>query len=1051
MKSINHFTEEKKIPKLSLLALFEEQVKIHPQKIALASPYKTLTFEELNEEANKLSCRLKENGIQQNSLVALKLEDKMMSIIGMLSVWKACGAFLPLDISQPEYRLAKIIENSKPVCLVTAQDMKLIDNESSTFYKFDVKKLTHSHSHSEKNRQTSDEYIVENQLAYVIYTSGTTGSPKGVMVGHDSLSNYFEWLLPKVKITEKDNAALLTSVSFDLSYTSLFSALISGASLYLPDLNTILDPRKLIKYLSEKKITYIKSTPSLFQVMFDIVGHFDLKTLRLIIFGGEQLERSLVQKISEDNDGISILNHYGPTESTIGCIANFVEDYHDPIPIGKPINNVHILILDNEGREVEDGEKGELYVGGKGLALGYINNLLLTKEKFINNPKNSMGLIYKTGDLVRKNERGEIEFLGRDDGQAKIRGYRVETKEVERAIQSHDLIGKAVVMVKTMEDGINHLIGYYTSKTEVTPKDLMNYLLDYLPSYMIPSKLYRIEKLPLTMNGKLDVRLLEASISTESTTQNHASKPSALKEKILQIWKMHLYIDAIDLSDDFFEIGGHSLAAMKVANDLSKELNVEISVKDIFQNSNIDKLATYVEKTKSNPENECVLTHQDLPLTYPASSEQIRLYTISKVHEEVLAYNLPILIKIEGEVSIDQLKESLKMLVRNHESLRTTFSFEGSTLFQIVHSELPIEIEHLLLKEENVDDVIKAQVKKFNLESDPLFRFKIYEIAASKTYVFMDFHHVIVDGVSLEILLEEFKNTITNKPLKRAEISYRDYTKWQNDRTKNICFEDEKKFWINHLDNPKVPHAEFPLDYERPTIMNFNGTTIRYILNEEICARLTEVARSNKVTLYMLLLSAYSILLSKYGDEENVVIGAPINGRTVQASHDLVGMVTNTLVLKFEIGMGESLRSQLKKNKNIFQKAIEYQNYPFDQLLRSMKVTVNPAKNPLFDSMFAYQEKENTEFYLGDSKVTVDAVSKNTSKFDNTMYVEKISDKLILKMEYNNNLYEESTMRSVVEDYVSLLEEIVENDDKKIKDYLKPNIEQPYFDMEITF
>ncbi|MGB7606717.1 MAG: amino acid adenylation domain-containing protein, partial [Lutisporaceae bacterium] len=636
--------------------LFEEQVARTPDNIAVVYEDKQLTYRELNEKANQLARILREKGVSSNSIVGIMVERSLEMLIGILGILKAGGAYLPIDLEYPEDRVRYILEDSGAEIILTqshlqsriilSQEILILDNEQI---------FTGDKGNFHKISKPDD-------LAYIIYTSGTTGKPKGVMLQNNSLVNYINWFAEEVKITYTDKAILLSSYAFDLGYTALYPSILNGAELHIVAKEIYSEPEALIKYINDNRITYLKLTPSLYNTVCNSEYFSEgkgLKSLRLIVLGGEQINVVDVEKTYKLYGNIKIMNHYGPTETTVGTAANIIEtdwlDEFKALPvIGKPISNSKIYIIDRYSKLNPLGVAGELCISGVGLARGYLNRPELTAEKFVDNPFEPGTRMYRTGDLVRWLPDGNIEFLGRIDHQVKIRGYRIELGEIENKLLSYETVKETVIIARDDNSGSKYLCAYVVGAKELTISELREHLSKDLPNYMIPSYFIQLDKMPLTPNGKVDRKALPEPNGSISSGSEYEAPRNSTEEKLVTIWREVLGIEKIGINDNFFELGGHSLKATSLVAKIHKVLNTEIPLKEIFKAPTIKEISEYIRASEESIYSSIeTVEEKDY---YEMSSAQKRIYVLQQFELNSTSYNMPRALELEGELDIEWLK-----------------------------------------------------------------------------------------------------------------------------------------------------------------------------------------------------------------------------------------------------------------------------------------------------------------------------------------------------------------------------------------------------------
>ena len=586
--------------------LFEEQVIRTPEKIAVVFEDKRLTYRELNNKANQLARILIKRGVKRNDNVGLLIENSLHTVIGIIGIMKTGAAYVPMDPETPEKRQDYIIKDCNINIIATDQSLaiqhkfpcEVIDITDENLYREEISNL--------------NEDVASRDLSYIIYTSGTTGKPKGAMIQQQSLVNYITWVIKTLQIGQSDKTVLLSSICFDLGYTAFFSSILSGAELHLLNKKEWLDSTKLLKYLHDEGITYLKLTPSLFGMLVNSLD-FDSSSsgilslaMRSIVLGGETIHVDDIIKFSQSYPKVEFINHYGPTEATVGCITKTIDlkdiaSYKRRAVIGKPINNVRVYILDKQLNPVPIGVKGEIYIAGAGLSRGYVNQEVLTQQSFFNIPlQNGISeRVYKTGDMGRYLQNGDIEFCTRVDHQVKIRGYRVELKEIESVLNGHDKISNAVVVIQNGKNGINNIVAYYVAKEALCEEDIKKYLQEYLPEYMIPNFFMKLDRIELTSNGKVNMKLLP-EINRSMVQDSNAMLPrDEIERKVADIWKRVLGLEFIGMTEGFFDIGGNSILLTYVYTAIRKEFQCDLKLSDLFIFTTIAKQSNYI-KTLNN-------------------------------------------------------------------------------------------------------------------------------------------------------------------------------------------------------------------------------------------------------------------------------------------------------------------------------------------------------------------------------------------------------------------------------------------------------------------
>lgn len=999
---------------------FEEQVKQIPDKIALVYGDLRITFDELNHKSNRVANYLRNRGITINSVVGLIFETSLEMIISLFGVLKSGGCFLPINPEQPDNRISFILRDSGSEIVLTnvlAVSKVRFDTDADVCYINDCFK-TESFCNLENRNIISDSI-------YLIYTSGTTGRPKGVVVKHENLLNYVSWFSNISRLTQTDKAALTTSYSFDLGYTSVFSSLLNGCELHLFHKELYLSPTEFNRYIIENEITYLKTTSSLYSLFVDATGFYEaVNILRLVILGGESINSKVVETSLLLNEEIQIINHYGPTEATIGCVACLIDKknvksfLNRPI-IGKPILNTATYILDENSKILSKGAIGELCISGLGLAKGYLNNPELSSIKFIDHPFKNGEKLYRTGDIARWLTDGNIEFMGRMDNQLKIRGYRIELNEIKSIIDTHSEIKESIVIAMGSK-GEKHLCAYVVFKSNKSENIqlLKSYLSEHLPDYMRPSFIIKIDSIPLTSNGKTDYKSLP---DPEIKGEFYVAPTTSLERKLVNIWSevLNLKSNEISISESFFELGGHSLKVIALVSQIQKELGVLLGLKSIFQNQTIRGQVELISKSDN-------LSFISVPNVekieyYQLSSAQTRLYLLQQMDLESVAYNMPYVISLGTVAYKVKIEAVFRRLVARHDSFRTSFEIIGEEPVQRIHKEINFKIKEYSIEKSEEQNLRNQFIQPFDLSKAPLLRIAIVEIKGEGNLLLLDMHHIISDGVSHSILEEEYRKLLKGEELPALRLQYKDYGEWQNSSKEQEKKKGQEAYWLKQFEG-EVPVLNLPTDYTRPLMQSFEGASVRFTLSIEETSKVKLLAKENGLTLYMSLLSVFTILLSKLSGQEDIIIGTPIAARRHRDFESIVGMFINTLAMRNYISIDMPIKDYLKNFKENTLEAYENQDYQFADLVKKISFKRDFSRNPLFDVMFNLL---NHEEYSGDlSEFDRHGLihTPGISKFDLTLTAVDYGTQILLNLDYCTKLFSAET----IERYIGYFKRIVE-------------------------
>ncbi len=702
------------------------------------------------------------------------------------------------------------------------------------------------------------------------------------------------------------------------------------------------------------------------------------------------------------------------------------------IAIGKPIENTTAYIVDSNVRLQPIGVAGELCLGGAGLARGYLNRPELTAEKFVNNPFEPGTKMYKTGDLARWLPDGNIEFCGRIDHQVKIRGYRIEIGEIESKLLSHEAVKETVVIAKDDDSGNKYLCAYIVMDYMLTIAELREHLLRNLPDYMIPSYFIQIEKLPLTSNVKVDRKALFELDYNISTQVEYEAPRNSTEEKLVEIWREILGVEKIGINDNFFELGGHSLKATSLASKLHKALNVEVPLRDILTIPTIKGISEYIKGSKESIYASIeTVGEKDY---YDMSSAQKRIYTLQQLEHNNISYNMSRVLELEGDLDIERLKGAFDKLIQRHETLRTSFEVVEDVFVQKVENEIEFEIEQYKVEsEEKIKDIVKSFIRAFDLSKAPLMRVGLVKVHPSKYILMFDMHHIISDGVSTGILVEEFSRIYAGNELKPLRIQYKDFSEWQNKLFKSEKIKAQEEYWLKQFEG-EIPVLNLTTDYQRPSVQSFEGDTIQFEINKELTKRLRQIVKATGSTMYMVLLSTFNILLSKYSGQEDIVVGSPIAGRPHADLENIMGMFVSTLAMRNYPSGEKTYKEFLREVKENALGAYENQDYQFEELVEKLNVARDFSRNPVFDVMFVLQNMDMGELEIDSIKIKSYKSENMISKFDISMNAVELDNSISIDIQYCTKLFNKVTIERIFNHLQKIIRVVTENIDTKLSE-----------------
>ncbi|MCZ8520301.1 MULTISPECIES: non-ribosomal peptide synthase/polyketide synthase [Paenibacillus] len=1003
--------------------LFEEQAQRTPDHVAVELGEQHLTYQALNDRANRLARRLREEGVGADTLVGIMAERSLEMVVGILAILKAGGAYVPVDPEYPEERIGYMLGDSGVRLLLTQSHLVARAAFGGT-----ILDLGDSASYAEDGSNLESVSGAEH-LAYVIYTSGTTGKPKGTLIEH---KNVVRLLFNEKNLFDfgpQDTWTLFHSFCFDFSVWEMYGALLYGGRLVIVPPLTAKSPEAFLELLQHSRVTILNQTPTYFyQLLQEALRHPSAElSLRKVIFGGEALSPALLKDWHVQYPQVQLINMYGITETTVHVTYKEITEREiaaGKSNIGTTIPTLSAYILDEQRRLLPVGVPGELYVAGDGLARGYLNRPELTDEKFVAHPYRDGERMYRTGDLARWLPDGNIEYLGRIDHQVKIRGYRIELGEVEAQILKAPDVRETIVLAREDEFGQKLLCAYYVASGELTPGELRGMLAGELPSYMIPSYFVRLEAMPLTPNGKLDRRALPAPEGSQQSGEAYVAPRTAEEAKLAQIWQELLGVASVGVRDNFFEIGGHSLRATLLVSRVHKELNCSLSLREVFQLPTVEGLARLI--AERTPSAYVSIEPAEQGDAYPVSSAQKRLYVLSQMDGGELSYNMPGALMVDGALDRDRLEAAFRSLIARHESLRTSFHLSDGEPLQRVHAEVPFAVDFTEEAEADIPSHIQRFVRAFDLSQAPLLRVGLVRLREDRHLLLFDMHHIISDGVSIAILIDEFTRLYRGEALPELRLHYKDYAVWQRGELTGGRLKEQEAYWLQALDG-ELPVLDLPADKPRPAVRSFAGSRIDFPLDESVRQALHELAARTGTTLYMVLLAAYSVLLHQYTGQEDLIVGSPVAGRNHADLGGTLGMFVNTLALRSRPSGAKSFGAYLQEIKETSLGALQHQEYPFEELVDKLVLDRDPSRNPLFDTLFVLQNTEQGEQEIGGLTFTPYELDTATAKFDLSLHAAEKDSELVFGFEYATALYRRETIERLAMHLLRILEAVSEN------------------------
>ena len=1040
--------------------MFEEQAEKNPEAVAVTDGHRSLSYGELEGKANRLARYLQRLGVGPESLVGICLERSPSMLIAILGIWKAGGAYVPLDPLYPTERLHLMLDDAGARVLIVQESLRPRLGEPSipvVFLDSDWEKI----EQESPERPTSDVGL--DNLVYVLYTSGSTGKPKGVMVRHRGLVNAFHGWRQAYDLSPLRSYLGIANITFDVFLGDIIRPLASGTKFVLCPREILFSPDKLYDLMIREEVDYLEIVPAVLRPLLVYLGQSGrrLDFLRVIVCGADSWMVGEYRQLKRfSGEKTRVFNSYGVTEATVdntfyeGGLEGYADD--QVLPLGIAYANQKLYVLDAHLQPQPIGVAGELYIGGEGVARGYLNNPSLTAEKFIE----WLGLagyapaqrLYKTGDRARWRRDGAVQFFGRADFQVKIRGFRIEPGEVEAVLQQHPAVRQTAVVAHRDPDGDTQLVAYFTSKEDIEPTTiaaLRDFLKGKLPEYMIPGYFIPLEEMPLTSSGKIARRALPAPDRGQATREENFVAPRTERERQLaEIWAAVLKLEQIGITANFFEMGGHSLLATLLISRVRDTLGVDLPLRSLFEAPTVAEFSALVETAlqagdrQSMPSIRPVSREGDLPLSFG----QQRLWFFDQFEPGSSAYNVPAAVRIAGQLDYAVLTRCLNEIVRRHEVLRISFASDEGRPRLVIAPELslsiPIEDLRELPPPERENEAMRQAYREaflpFDLSQGPLLRVRLWRLAEDEHLATVTMHHIVSDGWSSGILIRDLATLYRAylaghpSPLPELEVQYADYAKWQRDWLQGEVLEQELEYWRNQLGDGGEPLA-LPTDRPRTADQTVRGASELFELSEKLSRQLRDLSQRVGTTLFMTLLAGFQALLHRYSGQQQISIGTPNANRHSSEIEPLIGFFVNTLVMRADFRGDPSFRQLLGRVREVALGAFAHQEMPFDKLVDALGVERNMSYSPLFQVMFILQNVPRQELSIEGLTFTGVEFESKVATFDLTLAMEEVEDgRLTGAVEYNPDLFDRETIARMMSHYCLLLESAVAGPDQPV-------------------
>ncbi|MCP3962382.1 MAG: amino acid adenylation domain-containing protein [bacterium] len=1055
----------------SIQELFEAHAARAPSAAALICGERRLSYAELDRWATREARRLRRHGVGPETLVGLYMERSIEMVVATLAILKAGGAYLPLDVNDPGERMRFVLEDSGIPLLITDDSLRQrlsIDDGGRR-----ILRLEADDPDAETEMESAAPRTHPDQMAYVMYTSGSTGKPKGVVVRHRSVvrlvcdSGY-------ARFGPDDVFLQFAPASFDAATFEIWGALLNGASLVIAPAGR-LALEELCRVVAGQGVNVAFFTTALFHQLVD--GDLDgLRDLRLLLTGGETVAPADARRALEQLPETTLVHCYGPTENTSFTTCDPMTDgaqIDHILPIGPPISNTTVQVLDRRRRPVPVGVPGELTTGGDGLARGYLRRPALTAERFVPDPTSRRPgeRLYLTGDLARYRSDGRLEFLGRNDHQVKIRGFRIEPGEIEVALAAHPEVLECAVLVREDTSGEKMLVAHVATAGGVEPEELGAFLRRGLPEYMVPVVFDFLEALPMTSSGKVDRAVLGRRQLPDRAGGTELGPPRTPFEKLVAwVWSDVLDVSSVGRQHDFFQLGGHSLRATRVVARLQELLDVEVPLGMVFDAARLEDFTLRLdehlgrseagERARSRlarlaadelpvddwitrlraAETETEIGRRDPSRPARLSFGQERLWFLDRLEPGSTVYTIPATIRFTGPLDVEALSQGLGEVVRRHEVLRSTYGVRAGESIQVIHAVAFSELEIVELGdrgEAEVERLLGEEIRRpFDLERGPVLRCRLLRLSGTEHVLVMNLHHIATDGWSMEVLMDElaalYQAAAAGQPSPLAElpVQYADFAAWQRDRFDDGQLAEQIAYWRESLAD--LDPLELATDHPRPAVLGTRGARQPYTLGAELSERVRQLAQQRGATLYMVLLAAFQALLHRYTGQADVAVGTPIANRGRAEVEGLIGFFVNTLVMRADFSADPSFEDHLGAVAETALAGYARQDVPFEKLVEELQPERRRDRNPLAEVSFVLQNAAILERQLGaDLEMRFQMVHTGTSKFDLTLSVTD-DEPLNGGVEYNTDLFDASTIDRLIGHYRTLLEGAVADPERPI-------------------
>ena len=1033
----------------SVEEMFDAAAARNPSAAAIECGERRLSYGELLKRANTLANYLIAQGAKRESIVALLTTDACERIVCTLGTMKAGAAFMPLDVRQPAARLRKLMELAPPQFLLTDASEEFVSSSVNIIRVEDYQ----DYHNSAAPRVRSDP----DQLSYIYFTSGSSGTPKAIAGRLKGIGHFIKWEIEELGVEAGVRVSQLLSASFDGSLRDIFLPLCVGGVVCVPERrDQVLDGRGLVEWLEEARIEVLHCVPSVFRALVnEELQEHELKSLRHVVMAGEALlGRDVGRWKAVYGERVGLLNLYGTSETTMAKFSYRVgagDEEREVMPIGKPIPGAAALVVDEKGQPCLPGLIGEIYIRTPYRSLGYYKQPELTAAVFVPNPfsNDPTDLVHKTGDMGRVLEDGNFEYLGRRDEQVKVRGARVELKEVENAVRGQAGVLDVAVIEREDASGYTYLCAYLVLDEGAQTGAIAEGLEQELPDYMLPSAYVEMAELPRTISGKVDRRALPEMAATDGAAEYEAPQ-TPVEELLVESWQQLLRRDRVGINDNFFRLGGHSLLATQVMSRIRRTFHVDVPLRILFEAPTVKQLALAVTQMQieqgDGDELARISPQMGERSTFPLSFAQQRLWFSDQLDQGNPAYNIPAAFRLTGRLDVAALERALTEITRRHEILRTRFVVVNGQPVQMISpaepTNLPVVDLSALVEAERDAEVHRRTTAeaqhRYDLSSGPLLRVVLLRLGEDDHVLLFTMHHIISDGWSMGVIVREVTSLYEAyrqghlSPLPELPIQYADYAAWQRQWLQGDVLETQLSYWKSRLGG-KVAALELPVDRPRPAVRTNRGATQHFTLPAKLSTALHELSRQQGVTLFMTLLAAFKTLLWRYTGQDDIVVGSPISGRNRIETESLIGFFINTMVLRTDFSGDPSFVELLHRVKEVTLGAEAHQDVPFEKLVEELQPERQVNYTPWFQVWFVLENAGmNRASQLPELTLSHIGLPGKTAQFPLTLAMSESEDRIAGGLTYSTDLFNDDTIAEMVDRFTSLLEGVTEHPDWRL-------------------